>query len=299
MKFVIVTGGAGFIGSNLIEKLLVEDKSIKIISLDNYSSGSKKNHIKSDRVRYIKGDTIQFNKYFNKLKKKIVTIFHFGEFSRIAQSFENHDICLKSNINGSYAVIDFCLKNNIKIIYSATSATLGNEKNPHRSPYSYSKFHNLNLLINLNKWHGLNCSVVYFYNVYGSRQIKNHSMSAVLGIFETKYSENEKLPVVIPGTQERNFTHINDTIDCVLKVYKKKSPIHYAVFNDKFYSILNVAKMFTKNIKYIKSRPGERFQSKIVTNFRGVKIHHFKAKTSLSQYIKDFKKSLKEKKFKK
>lgn len=299
MNIVIVTGGAGFIGSNLIENLLATDKSTKIISLDNYSSGSKKNHIDSRRVKYITGDTIKFRKYFYKIRKKITTVFHFGEFSRIAQSFDNYEACFSSNIIGSYNVINFCLKNKIKIIYSATSATLGNEKNPNRSPYSYSKFHNLNLLINLKKWYGLNYSVVYFYNVYGVRQIKNHSMSAVIGIFEAMYLKNKKLPVVNPGTQKRNFTHINDTIKCVLKVYKNKRSLHYAVFNDKFYSILNVAKMFTKNIEFIKSRQGERFQSKIVSNFRGIKINHFKAKTSLPQYIKDFKKALKEKRFRK
>ena len=292
MKIVIVTGGAGFVGSSLIEKLIILDKNIKIISLDNYSSGSKKNHIKSKRVKYISGDTTKFKNYFYKLRKKIITVFHFGEFSRIAQSFENQNKCFSSNLIGSYCVINFCLKHKIKIIYSATSATLGNEKNPNRSPYSFSKFQNLNLLINLRKWYGLNYSVIYFYNVYGDRQIKNHHMSAVVGIFETKYIQNKKLPVVVPGTQKRNFTHISDTIDCVIKVYQQKKSVHYAVFNKKFYSILNVAKMFTKNIEFVNARPGERFHSKIITKFRGVKINHFNAKKSLPQYIKDFKKSV-------
>ena len=122
-NIIIVTGGAGFIGSNLIE-LLLKKTSDRIISLDNYSAGTNKNHIRNSRVNYIKGDTIDFFKHFNKIKKKIKVIFHFAEFSRIFQSFENVKKCLNSNISGTQEVIKFCLENNIKIIYSATSASL-------------------------------------------------------------------------------------------------------------------------------------------------------------------------------
>ena len=291
MRYAIVTGGAGFIGSNLIEKLLFKNKKIKILSLDNYSSGSIKNHIKSNRVKYIRGDTRNFEKIFKKYKKKVDVIFHFGEFSRIAQSFVKTEDCLKTNIEGSYKVIKFCLDNNIKIIYSATSATLGDENNPHRSPYSYSKFNNLNLLINLNKWFGLKYSVVYFYNVYGGRQIQDgHFMSAVVGIFENQFLQNKKLTVVRPGSQKRNFTHVDDTIKCVLKLYKSTKNLHYAVYNKKFISILNLAKLFSSNIQMIKERPGERFESKTVNFYRGIRIKKYISSKSIKQYIYSLKK---------
>jgi len=292
MTYVIVTGGAGFIGSNLIERLLHKNKKIKILSLDNYSSGSKKNHIKSKRVKYIKGDTKNFQKIFKKYSNKLETVFHFGEFSRIAQSFVKTKECLETNINGSFEVIKFCLDNNIKIIYSATSATLGDDNNPHRSPYSFSKFNNLNLLINFNKWFGLKYSVVYFYNVYGGRQIKRHFMSAVVGIFENQFSKNFPLTVVKTGSEKRNFTHVDDTIDWVIKLYKSKKNMHCAVYNKKFYSILKLAKLFSNNIKMVKERPGERFESKTVNYYRGIKIDKYISKVDIKNYIKNFKKGM-------
>ena len=271
MKIIVVTGGAGFIGSNLIEQLLKNTKH-NIISLDDYSCGSKKNHILSSRVKYIKGSTKNFQTIFNSLKKKIDTIFHFGEFSRIAQSFKLKKKCLDSNIVGSHAVISFCLENNIRIIYSATSAVLGNENAKNLSPYAFSKYTNLNLIINLNKWFGLKYEIVYFYNVFGRRQIKNKYMAAVVGIFESQYHKNKFLTVVRPGTQKRNFTNVLDVIDCCVFVYKKKLNRHYSIHNKKNISLLKLAKLFSCKIQFIKERPGERFKSRFVTCTRTVNI---------------------------
>jgi len=221
-NITIVTGGAGFIGSNLIE-LLLKKTSKKIISLDNYSVGSKNNHIKNKRVKYLKGDTINFDKFFYKIREKIDVIFHFGEFSRIAQSFKDSQKCFSSNLKGTYEVINFCKKNQIRIIYSATSASLGNNQNDqHLSPYAFTKSCNMNLIVNLNKWFGLKYEIIYFFNVYGPRQIKKSNMSALIGIFESQYLENKDLTVVLPGTQTRRFTHVADTVLACYQAYKKK-----------------------------------------------------------------------------
>ena len=212
-KYLVVTGGSGFVGSNLIEYFL-NNSNYKIISLDNYSSGTKKNHIKSSRVNYIKGDTKNIEKILKNYKKKINSIFHFGEFARIYQSFKKFNECYDSNTLGSKAVFKFCLDNKIKLLYSATSASLGNSgADKNLSPYAFTKSKNLELLENLKKWFNFKYEIVYFYNVYGPKQIETGQMATVIGIFENHYKKKIALPVVKPGSQTRRFTHINDTIE--------------------------------------------------------------------------------------
>ena len=219
-KFLVVTGGAGFVGSNLIEYLL-DKTSYRIISLDDYSSGLKRNHIKNRRITYIKGHTKDINKILNRYKFKINSIFHFGEFSRIYQSFLQMNNCIQSNTIGTSEVFNFCFKNKIKLIYSATSASLGNKgKDKNLSPYAFTKSKNIEILENLNKWFDFKYEVI-FYNVYGPKQICTGKMATVIGIFENCYLNNKPLPVVKPGTQTRRFTHIRDTVEVCYKAWKK------------------------------------------------------------------------------
>ena len=190
-NIIIVTGGAGFVGSNLIESLIKVTR-YNIISLDDYSSGDTKNHIKTKNVKYIRGHTKDIYKILSKYKKKINTIFHFGEFSRIYQSFLQMNKCIQSNTIGTNAVFDFCLKNKIKLIYSATSASLGNKgKDKNLSPYAFTKAKNMELLENLKKWFNFKYEVIFFYNVYGPRQICKGKMSTVIGIFEDAYTNKK------------------------------------------------------------------------------------------------------------
>ncbi len=286
-KIVVITGGAGFVGSHLIEQLS-KNKNLKIYSLDNYSSGSKKNHIKNSRVKYFKSDTKNISNVIKK-PKEIQSVFHFGEFARIYQSFLKMNECIMSNSVGSNSVFNFCLKNKIKLIYSATSASLGNKGNDKNlSPYAFSKAKNLEILENLKKWFKFRYEVIYFYNVYGPHQICKGQMSTVIGIFEDHYKRKKALPVVKPGTQTRRFTHINDTINICYLAWKKNLCRHYSISNKKSYSILEVAKFFETKIKYLPRRAGERYASALISQNLSNKIYKYFGKISLKKYIQEF-----------
>ena len=284
---VVITGGSGFVGTNLI-KLLINKTKYKIISIDDYSSGSRSNHINNPRVRYIKGNTVNISKLI-KDPKKIKTVFHFGEFARIYQSFLKMNECISSNSVGSNAVFNFCLKNKIKLIYSATSASLGNKGNDKNlSPYAFTKSKNLELLENLKKWFNFKYEVIYFYNVYGPHQICKGHMSTVIGIFEDHYRRGKPLPIVKPGTQSRRFTHIDDTVRICYLAWKKNLCRHYSIANKKSYTLLNVAKMFNSKIKYLPKRPGERYASALINKNLSNKMYKYFGKIKLKDYISDF-----------
>ena len=288
---ILITGGAGFVGTNLI-KLFLKKTNYRIISLDDYSSGSKSNHIKDSRVKYIKGKTINIAKLI-KDHKKINSIFHFGEFARIYQSFLNMNECIDSNSVGSNAVFNYCLRNKIKLIYSATSASLGNNGNDKNlSPYAFSKAKNLELLENLKKWFNFKYEVIYFYNVYGPNQICKGKMSTVIGIFEDHYKKRRPLPVVKPGTQTRRFTHITDTVNVCYLAWKKNLCRHYSIASKKSYSLLHVAKMFKAKIKFLPKRPGERYASALINENLSNKIHRHYGKINLEDYINSFTKKI-------
>jgi len=286
-KIIIITGGAGFVGSNLI-KLLLNKTKFKIISIDNYSSGTRKNHIKNNRIKYIKNDTKNIS-HIIKNTKEIHSVFHFGEFARIYQSFLKMNECLESNSVGTNEVFNFCLKNKIKIIYSATSATLGNNGNDKNlSPYAFTKAKNLELLQNLKKWFNFKFEIIYFYNVYGPNQIDKGSMATVIGIFENLFKLKKPLTVVKPGTQTRRFTHVQDTVEICYQAWKKNLCRHYSIANKKSYSVLNVAKMFQTKIKYLPKRAGERYASALSDINLSNKVYKNFGKIDLKNYIKNF-----------
>ena len=284
-KIIIITGGVGFVGSNLIKTLLKRTK-FRLISIDNYSSGVKKNQIKSPRVKYINSDTKNISKILNPYKKDINAIFHFGEFSRIYQSFLRMKECINSNTIGSHEVFNFCLSNKIKLIYSATSASIGNKGNDKNlSPYAFTKAKNLELLENLKKWFNFKYEIVYFYNVYGPGQITTGPMSTVIGIFEDQFKKKIPLTVVRPGSQSRRFTHINDTIEACYHAWKKNECKHYSISSRKSYTIINVAKLFGTKIKFLPPRKGERYASALTNLNLSNKVNKMFGKIDVKDYI--------------
>ena len=287
-NIIVITGGAGFVGSNLIEYLLDRTK-FDIVSIDNYSTGSKKNHKKDKRVKYHNSNTKNISKLLNLHKKNINSIFHFGEFSRIYQSFSKMNECIDSNTIGSHEVFNFCLINKIKLIYSATSASIGNNGNDKNlSPYAFTKAKNLEMLENLKRWYKFKFEVIYFYNVYGPKQISTGSMATVIGIFENLYLNKKPLTIVRPGTQSRRFTHISDTIQTCFYAWKTNKCRHYSISNKKSYSIFKVAKMFKSKIKLLPKRKGERYSSALANINLSNKVHKHFGTIQLSDYIDNF-----------
>ena len=197
--------------------------------------------------------------------------------------------CIQSNSIGSHAVFDFCLKNKIKLIYSATSASLGNNgRDKNLSPYAFTKSKNLELLENLKKWFNFKYEVIFFYNVYGPRQICNGKMATVVGIFEHHYKNKKPLPVVKPGTQSRRFTHIQDTVEICFLAWKKNKCKFYSISNKKSFTINQLAKLFNYKIKYLSSRKGERYASALSNLSLSNKIHKYFGKINLKDYVQNF-----------
>ena len=287
-NILVITGGAGFIGSNLISELL-KFRQFKIISIDNYSSGLSKNHIKNKRVKYLEGSTKNIEILLKNYIGKIHAIFHFGEFARIYQSFKKINECFSSNIEGSSNVFNFALRNKIRLIYSATSASLGNSgKDMNLSPYAFSKTKNLELLENLKKWFNFRYEIIYFYNVYGEKQICKGHMATVVGIFENYFKKGKKLPVVRPGTQVRRFTHVYDTVKACIFAWKENKCKHYSIASNQSFSIIELAKLFQSKIRYLQMRKGERFASALTRMNLNNRIIRLSAKIRLKDYVNNF-----------
>jgi UDP-glucose 4-epimerase len=253
---ILVTGGAGYVGSNLL-KHLKKHTNATLTSLDNYFTGTKDNHIKG--VQYIEDNT--FN--IHKLNKQDI-VYHFGEYSRVVPSFQDVEYLATTNLWGTSRVIEQCKKWKAKLIYSASSSKFGNNEN--LSPYSWAKAKIVELIKNYKEWYDLNYEICYFYNVYGKNHIKEGTYATVIGIFENQYKNNKPLTIVGDGKQTRIFTHIDDIVNALDKVRKQNYNNEWYLSSDKEYKIIDVANMFSDNIEYIPKRKGERYNGVIVEN---------------------------------
>lgn len=284
MKTILVTGGAGFIGSNLIEQL-VKDPKNKVYSLDNYSTGSTKNHIKN--ATYIKGETTEIAKL---VKVKPDLVYHLGEYARVEKSFEDMSTVWRSNKNGTFAVLEFCRARGAKLVYAGSSTKFGDGGlGRNGSPYAWSKASNTELVQNYGAWFGLNYAITYFYNVYGPRELSG-AYGTVIEIFRKSVLHGATLKVVAPGTQTRIFTHVGDIVRGLLLVGEKGSGDGYGLGAEEEYSVLEIAKMFGGKIEMLPKRQGNRMTSSIDLS-RSRDELCWKAEKSIKNYIKEFRAS--------
>ena len=288
---VLVTGGVGFIGSNLIKKLLSDkDQNFSIISLDNYSSGSKSNEILSPKVKYLSGNTWDILDIEELEDFQPDIIYHFGEFSRIFLSFKNINKMYESNMLGTQQILEYAVLNNSKFIYSGSSAIFGNNmEDQHLSPYSWTKSKNIELIHNYKKWFNLNFAICYFYNVYGPGQICKGSYATVIGTFENLYKNKKPLTVVKPGTQKRCFTHIDDIVEGLILIGQKGNGDDYHLGFDESKSILDIAEMFETEYVFMDEREGDRQSSKVQSD-KCLNELNWTAKIKIEDYINNIKK---------
>jgi len=257
---VLVTGGAGFIGSHLCEQLAQDGN--EVFSLDNYSTGTERNHV--DDVIYIKGETKNISKLVNFIPD---IIYHLGEYSRVEQSFDDIEKVWNSNKDGIFAVLQFCRKTKAKIVYAGSSTKFGDGGlGRSQSPYAWTKASNTELVENYANWFNVDYAISYFYNVYGGREISSGKYATLIAIFVEKYKKNLSLTVVSPGTQLRNFTHIDDIISGLILIGKNGHGDNYGIGCSKSYSIMEIAEIFGSKIKMLPKRKGNRMTADIVCN---------------------------------
>jgi len=283
-KTILVTGGAGFIGSHLCERLVKEGH--RVISLDNYFTGSKDNHI--DGVEYIEGHTKDIEKLILETPD---IIYHLGEYSRVLTSFDDIDLVWRLNVKGTFKVLEFCKKNKVRLLYAGSSTKFGEfdnaEDGENQSPYAYFKATNTNLVNNYGKWFGLDYVITYFYNVYGEREISEGKYATLIGIFTRKFRNNEPFTIYGSGEQKRAFTYVRDIVDGLILVGEKGKGDGYCIGNEKEYSILEIAKMFDGEIEKIPAKKGDRSRSKIDLT----KMHElgWSAKKDIKDFIEEIK----------
>ena len=280
MKQILITGGAGFIGSNLCEKL-VKDSNNKIYSLDNYSTGCKENHVQN--VIYIEGETADIA---NLVKFNPDVIYHLGEYSRVEQSFDDIEKVWRSNKDGIFAVLQFCRQTGAKIIYAGSSTKFGDGGlGRSQSPYAWTKASNTELVENYGTWFNIPYAIVYFYNVYGKREIATGKYATLIALFKEKTIHGEPLTVVSPGTQKRNFTHIDDIINGLILVGENGYGDEFGIGSPESYTILEIAQKFGGEIIMLPERKGNRMTADVVT--AKTETLGWKATKSINDYIRE------------
>ena len=261
MKKILVTGGAGFVGSHLCERL-AQDKNNDVYSLDNYFTGSVDNHVAN--VTYIKGSTKDISSLIDFTPDMV---YHLGEYSRVEQSFDDIEKVWEYNKDGIFAVLEFVRKAGCKILYAGSSTKFGDGGlGRNASPYAWTKASNTELIKNYGNWFNVPYAITYFYNVYGPREIQTGKYATLIALFKEKMKNNEPLTIVSPGTQKRNFTHINDIINGLVLVGENGYGDEFGIGSQESYTIKEIAEIFGGNIEMLPERKGNRMVADVISS---------------------------------
>jgi len=261
MNRILVTGGAGFVGSHLCERL-AENPNNQVVSLDNYFTGSELNHVPG--VKYIPGHTTQIDELIDFTPDYV---YHLGEYSRVEQSFDDIEKVWQFNKDGIFSVLQFCRKTGAKLVYAGSSTKFGDGGlGRSQSPYAWTKASNTELVENYGEWFNIPYAIVYFYNVYGKREISTGKYATLIALFTEKMKNGEPLTVVSPGAQKRNFTHVDDIVDGLVLVGEQGYGDEFGIGSPESFSILEVAQMFGGTIEMLPERKGNRMGADVVTD---------------------------------
>lgn len=275
---ILVTGGAGFVGSHLCERL-AQNPNHEVYSLDNYFTGSKNNHVPN--VTYIEGNTADISTLITFAPDMV---YHLGEYSRVEQSFDDIEKVWKYNKDGIFAVLEFARKAGCKILYAGSSTKFGDGGlGRSASPYAWTKATNTELVMNYGTWFNVPYAITYFYNVYGPREIQTGKYATLIALFKEKMKNNEPLTIVSPGTQKRNFTHIDDIIDGLVLVGENGYGDEFGIGSPDAYSIKEIAHMFGGEIQMLPERAGNRMTADVISS--KTESLGWKPKRNIQEYI--------------
>lgn len=260
LRSLVVTGGAGFVGAHLVRRLLAEYPDARVVSVDDYSTGTVANHVDDPRVTYLEASTVNLPEVWAaEGLPDPEMVFHLGEYSRIVQSFEDIDACWESNLRGTKEVVRFCHQRGARLVYAGSSSKFGNDgQDENLSPYAWTKAKNIEYIKNFANWFGLDYVITYFYNVYGPGHIRHGKYATVIGIFEAQYERGEPLTVVSPGTQTRDFTHVDDIVDGIVRCARDGEGDGYLLGTGREWPLVEVAKLFGVEYELVPARRGER-----------------------------------------
>jgi UDP-glucose 4-epimerase len=284
----LVTGGAGFVGSHIVRRLLRDHPGARVVSLDNYFTGTPANHVDDERATYLQGSTIDIAKaWANSGLPAPSIVFHMGEYSRIVQSFDDVDTTWEFNIHGTKEVVRFAKATGAKLVYAGSSSKFGNDgEDENLNPYAWTKAKNVEYIRNFDSWYGLEYVITYFYNVYGPGQIRSGRYATVIGIFEDQYERGEPLTVVSPGTQTRDFTHIDDIVDGIMVCASRGFGDGYLLGTGVERRIVDVAEMFGVPYSLVPEKRGERVRGRADTT--RARSLGWEPRVNLDTYIAEF-----------